>query len=464
MLKRKLKLKPQVKLILLLLLLATVIVVDTICFKRLSPRFLIDNYSKTYVLNYGDSSNKYTPSVCYGITSDCKEVDVQVKGEVDYNTLGEYKLEYTYTYKDKIYTIEQTVEVKDTEPPVISLNSENILVCPNGKIQNIDITVTDNYDEDIKDKLKSEVKDNKLYLSVTDSNNNTTEKIYDATIKDDEAPIININGSKNKTVIVGTKYTEEGATVTDNCSTPELNTSGSVDPNTLGTYIIKYTATDEANNTTTEERKVYVKNREAGSRVIYLTFDDGPGAYTNQLLDILKKYNVKVTFFVTGKGDDSIIKREYDEGHTVALHTNTHNYSYIYASQENYFEDLYAIRNRVKRITGVESNIIRFPGGTSNTVSKISMKELAKEVTNRGFYYFDWNVSSGDAGGTTTSDGVYNNVVSSLKSGASVVLQHDIKKFSVDAVERIIQYGLDNGYTFKALDETSPVVHHGANK
>ena len=464
MLKRKLKLKPEIKLLLLLLLLAIVIIGDTICFKKLSPHFLVSNYEKIYIQNYGDSTNKYSPSVCYGITSDCKDVDVQIKGEVDYNTLGTYELEYIYTYKDKTYTIDQTIEVKDTEPPVISLNKKDILVCPNGKIQKIDVTVIDNYDEDIKEKLKSEIKDNKLYLSVTDSNNNTTEKIFDATIKDDEAPKIKINGSKNKTIIIGSKYNDEGATVSDNCSTPELKTEGSVDPNTLGTYTIKYTATDEANNTSTEERKVYVKNKEAGSRVIYLTFDDGPGAYTNQLLDILKKYNVKVTFFVTGKGDDSIIKREYDEGHTVALHTNTHNYNYIYSSQENYFEDLYAIRNRVKRITGIESNIIRFPGGTSNTVSKISMRELAKEVTNRGFYYFDWNVSSGDAGGTTTSDGVYNNVISNLKSGSSVVLQHDIKKFSVDAVERIIQYGLDNGYTFKALDETSPVVHHGANK
>ena len=464
MLKRKLKLKPEVKLLLLLLLLAIVIIGDTICFKILSPHFLVSNYEKIYIQNYGDSTNKYSPSVCYGITSDCKDVDVQIKGEVDYNTLGTYELEYIYTYKDKTYTIDQTIEVKDTEPPVISLNKKDILVCPNGKIQNIDVTVIDNYDEDIKEKLKSEIKDNKLYLSVTDSNNNTTEKIFDATIKDDEAPKIKINGSKNKTIIIGSKYNDEGATVSDNCSTPELKTEGSVDPNTLGTYTIKYTATDGENNTSTEERKVYVKNKEAGSRVIYLTFDDGPGAYTNQLLDILKKYNVKVTFFVTGKGDDSIIKREYDEGHTVALHTNTHNYNYIYSSQENYFEDLYAIRNRVKRITGIESNIIRFPGGTSNTVSKISMRELAKEVTNRGFYYFDWNVSSGDAGGTTTSDGVYNNVISNLKSGSSVVLQHDIKKFSVDAVERIIQYGLDNGYTFKALDETSPVVHHGANK
>ena len=464
MIRKKYKLKPGFKILFLLMFLIVVIVGDYICIKELTPHFLIANYQKEYILNYGDSSTKYSPSVCYGIVSDCKNVEVFVTGEVDPNRIGEYNLVYTYAYENKLYTINQTVEVKDTEAPNITLNDDEIKVCPNGKIQKLDITVTDNYDQDIKDKVKTEIKDNKLYVSVTDSNNNTKEEIYDAIIKDDEKPKIELNGSSNKTVIVGTNYKEEGAKVTDNCDSPELQTSGTVDTSKVGTYTIKYSATDNSNNKSEIERKVKVKNREEGSRVIYLTFDDGPGAYTNQLLDILKKYNVKVTFFVTGKGDDSIIKREYDEGHTVALHTNTHNYSYIYASQDNYFEDLYTIRNRVKRITGMESNIIRFPGGTSNTVSKISMRELAKEVTNRGFYYFDWNVSSGDAGGTTTADGVYNNVVNNLKSGASVVLQHDIKKFSVDAVERIIQYGLENGYTFKALDETSPVVHHGANK
>ena len=464
MIRRRLRLKPGFKILFLFMFLSVIVVGDYICIKELTPHFLVANYEKEYVLNYGDSTTKYSPSVCYGIVSDCKSVEASVQGDVDYNTLGTYKLEYTYKYLDKTYVIDQLVEVKDTEAPTITLNDDEIKVCPNGKIQKLDITISDNYDKDIKDKLKTEIRDNKLYLSITDSNNNTKEEIYDAIIKDDEAPKININGSSNKTVIVGLNYTEEGATVTDNCDSPEVKTSGTVDTSTVGTYTIKYSATDNSNNTSTVERKVKVKNHEAGSRVIYLTFDDGPGAYTNHLLDILKKYNVKVTFFVTGNGDDSVIKREYDEGHTVALHTNTHNYSYIYASQANYFEDLYAVRNRVKRITGVESNIIRFPGGTSNTVSKISMKELAKEVTNRGFYYFDWNVSSGDAGGTTTADGVYNNVINGLKAGSSVVLQHDIKKYSVDAVERIIQYGLTNGYTFKALDETSPVVHHGANK
>ena len=460
----RLKLKPKVKAFLLLLFFIAVLLIDNYCFMKLSPNWIVKNYQKNIVLNYGDSNTKYSPSVCYGIKSDCHEVETIITGEVDYNTIGEYNLVYTYSYNNKLYTINQVIEVKDTEAPSITLNDEDVKACPNGKIIKLDIDVSDNFDKDIKDKIKTEIKDNKLLVIVEDSNSNKTEKEFDAIIEDKEAPKITINGSKNKTVIVGTKYNEEGATVTDNCDQPEIITEGSVDPNTLGTYKIKYTATDNSNNKTTEERTVNVKNRTTGSRVIYLTFDDGPGAYTGYLLDILKKYNVKATFFVTGKGDDALIKREYDEGHKVALHTNTHNYSYIYASQENYFEDLYAVRARVKRITGYESNIIRFPGGTSNTVSKISMRELAKEVTNRGFYYFDWNVSSGDAGGTTTSDGVYNNVVSNLKSGASVVLQHDIKKFSVEAVERIIQYGLENGYTFATLDETSPVVHHGANK
>jgi peptidoglycan/xylan/chitin deacetylase (PgdA/CDA1 family) len=197
--------------------------------------------------------------------------------------------------------------------------------------------------------------------------------------------------------------------------------------------------------------------------VIYLTFDDGPGAYTGQLLDVLKKYNVKATFFVTCKGDDSLIKREYDEGHTVALYTCSHNYSQIYASYNAYFKDLDQVKARVKRITGYDANIIRFPGGTSNGVSpNISMKSLAKQVLDKGYYYFDWNVSSGDAGGQTTSYGVYYAVINSLKSGSSVVLQHDIKKFSVEAVERIIQYGQANGYTFERLREDSPKIRHGA--
>ena len=203
--------------------------------------------------------------------------------------------------------------------------------------------------------------------------------------------------------------------------------------------------------------------------IIYLTFDDGPGDYTNALLDILAKYEVKATFFVTGRGDDATIKREHDEGHTVALHTWSHNYAYLYANVDNYFADLNQVSERVKNITGEESKLIRFPGGSSNTVStrydgrKRIMTTLTREVEARGYQYFDWNVDSDDAGRAKDSDTVFTNVANRLKPGPNVVLQHDIKPYSVEAVERIIQYGEANGYVFEPLTKDSPTVHHGVN-
>ena len=211
-------------------------------------------------------------------------------------------------------------------------------------------------------------------------------------------------------------------------------------------------------------------NDNSGTRgIIYLTFDDGPGPYTARLLDILKANGIKVTFFVTGAGDDSLIRREYDEGHAIGLHTWSHRYEIVYSSVESYFNDLQLVHDRVFNITGLDSRIIRFPGGSSNLVSarydngiKI-MSILTDEVGKRGYTYFDWNVVSGDAGGATTADEVYNNVTAHLKDGNNVVLQHDIKDFSVDAVERIISYGKSNGFSFEALDQNSPTMHHGVN-
>ena len=210
-------------------------------------------------------------------------------------------------------------------------------------------------------------------------------------------------------------------------------------------------------------------NFERNIGTIYLTFDDGPGEHTDRLLDILKKYDVKATFFVTGRGDDVTILREYQEGHTVALHTFSHDYAYIYSSVENYFNDLGKVAERVKNITGEDAKIIRFPGGASNTVSKKYdskiriMSILTQEVLNRGYVYFDWNVDSDDAGRADTEDKVFVNVAAHLKEGTNVVLQHDIRSYSVDAVERIIEYGKANGYDFKALEEDSPIVRHGVN-
>ena len=284
---------------------------------------------------------------------------------------------------------------------------------------------------------------------------------------DDTPPVITLKGGEVESVAVNSEYKDAGVEAWDVRGETTVATEGVVDTAMVGEYVIKYFATDESGNVATAERKVKVVNP---SGMIYLTFDDGPGPYTAALLDVLAKYNVKATFFVTGAGDDSLIAREYDEGHAVGLHTLSHNYAYIYASTANFWADLTAVQERVKNITGHTSYLMRFPGGSSNLVSRRYdggshiMSRLVDEVTNQGFTYFDWNVTSGDAANAKSADAVYTNVINALKyGGSSVVLQHDIKGFSVDAVERIIQFGLENGFIFDKLDASSFTAHHGVN-
>ena len=284
---------------------------------------------------------------------------------------------------------------------------------------------------------------------------------------DETPPVVALNGDEVVKVATGAAYHDAGVEAYDIRSEVTVETEGMVNTAEPGEYVLKYIVKDEAGNQTEVERKVIV---EQASGVIYLTFDDGPGVYTAELLDVLAKYNVKVTFFVTGMGEDDLIAREYNEGHTVALHTNSHDYAYVYSSVDNYFADLYQVQERVKNITGQTATLIRFPGGSSNLVSARYdggahiMSTLVDEVQKRGFTYFDWNVTSGDAGGARTADEVYENVVDRLIwGGDSVVLQHDIKEFSVEAVERIIQYGLEHGFAFARLEPGSFTAHHGVN-
>ncbi len=285
---------------------------------------------------------------------------------------------------------------------------------------------------------------------------------------DHEPPVITLNGDQEIAIKKNHTYEEAGATVVDDCDEVELTQTGEVDTSKVGTYKITYSASDNSNNQATVTRTVNIIPEYRGT--IYLTFDDGPGNYTAELLDILAKYDVKATFFVTGYGSDEMIVREYNEGHAIGLHTASHNYATIYQSVDAFFEDLYRVQNRVKNLTGYTSYLMRFPGGSSNTVSfrydggTHIMSKLVKAVVERGFTYFDWNVSSGDAGNTTSSDAVFENVVYALKEGgSSVVLQHDVKGFSVAAVERIIKFGLNNGYVFDKLDASCFTAHHRVN-
>ena len=415
-------------------------------------------------------------TACYGNLFGCKEVKYSVIGKVDNKKLGTYKIKYKVTYKNETKTLTRTVKVVDKTAPKLTINTKEFTVCPNGKTKKYDYKAEDNFDGDLTDKVIVKAEYDKLVFSVKDSSDNVTKKSFIYQKSDTENPTISLNGSDTEYVLIGEGYNEQGVNVSDDCDdtvASKVNTSGSVNPNQPGKYTINYEVTDESGNSAKITRNVvvYQKNVDVmpSEKTIYLTFDDGPGAHTERLLDVLKKYNVKVTFFVTNQypAYDSMIKRAYDEGHAIGLHSYTHNYSYVYSSVDNYFADLKNISDKVKSLTGVESKLVRFPGGGSNTVSrKYSpgiMSTLANELESRGYKYFDWNVVSGDAGETKSTDQIIYNVTSSLRDSYSIVLQHDVKSYSVDAVEAIIQYGLTHGYHFAPLDVTSPGAHQRIN-
>ena len=393
--------------------------------------------------------------------------DVKVSGSVNPKKLGTYEITYEVGSGILKRKVVRKVKVKDNEKPKMEINKDDIYLCPGADFVSEKVKASDNYDGDLSKKVKSIINKDKTLVTyiVKDSSGNEKKVSKKIIYKDKEGPEITLEGNEEMFVTVGNGFNDPGAKATDKCDgNIEVKTSGSVDTSKNGDYTITYSAKDKAGNESKKTRKVTVT-----SGVIYLTFDDGPqDGTTNVILDILKEEGVKATFFVTNKGPDSLIKREYDEGHTVALHTASHDYALIYSSDENYFNDLYSVQDRVKRITGYESKIMRFPGGASNTVSRRYsngiMSRLTQEVVNRGFKYYDWNVSSGDAGSTTQASGVYSNVVNSLsRERPNMVLMHDIKPYTRDAIRDIIHYGKEHGYSFEKITMDTEMITQRVN-
>ena len=253
--------------------------------------------------------------------------------------------------------------------------------------------------------------------------------------------------------------------------------SSQVDTNQVGVYNVVYTVTDRAGNSHSYTKKVTVSQKsvsnhgQSGNKVVYLTFDDGPSENTAQILNILDKYHAKATFFVTGNGQkyNYLIKEAHNKGHTIGLHTYTHNYSKVYASVDAYFNDLNKVGEMVKGLIGFIPKYIRFPGGGSNMVSKKYtpgiMTTLVSEVQNRGYQYYDWNASTGDASGNNIA--VHKLVKEATSSHANniMILAHDTKAKSttVQALPKIIEHYQGLGYTFKAIDDNSYAPHHKVN-
>lgn len=396
--------------------------------------------------------------------------EITVEGSVDTSVVGEYTITYRTAYWNHTQTVVRTIHVVDTQIPVISLTSiPGHYTLPGWEYEEEGYSAYDDYDGDLTDKVQRTVTEGEVIYSVSDSSGNQTAASRGIFYDDPVPPVITLVDGAEISIYPGTEYVDPGFTAIDNCDgdiTQNVTVTGSVDIWLPGTYQYEYTVTDSSGNVATAVRNVTVQAvRYTGGtngKVICLTFDDGPSNYTGYLLDVLKKYNVKATFFVVNTGAIGIIGRTAAEGHTVAIHSATHRYEQIYSSEEAYFADLYLMRDTITALTGKKPKLVRFPGGTSNSVSKFNpgiMTRLTQALREKGFVYCDWNVGSKDASGATTMQEVFDNVTKGVsKRDYSIVLQHDTKEYSVQAVERIIVWGIVNGYSFWKLTENSALI------
>ncbi len=200
---------------------------------------------------------------------------------------------------------------------------------------------------------------------------------------------------------------------------------------------------------------------------VYLTFDDGPSENTAKILDILKEQNIKATFFVIGQEDEeskALYRRIVAEGHTLGMHSFSHKYDVIYKSLDAFKEDMEHLQSYLKEVTGVTPTIMRFPGGSSNKVSNVDIKELIQYVNEQGITYFDWNVVSGDATSQVyTPDELVENVMNDVvKYDTSVVLMHDTsaKASTVDALQPMIEQLQALGADLLPIDDNTKPIQH----
>ena len=200
---------------------------------------------------------------------------------------------------------------------------------------------------------------------------------------------------------------------------------------------------------------------------VYLTFDDGPSKETEKILDILKKRQVKATFFSIGR-DDAFSKKMYQrivkEGHTLGMHSYSHQYKEIYQSMDAFQADYERISNCLTAATGIKPLYYRFPGGSTEVTEKLQMTDLDAYFNAQGASYFDWNVI---AANNTTDDVSVNKMVDSVMNGValydtSIVLMYDSvdRKMTAKSLDSILDYLLKNGYEILPIDENTIPIHH----
>lgn len=410
------------------------------------------------------------------------KLKVKSDGKVNTDKLGEYKTTHSIKFLNKTAEAQRTVTVIDTQAPIINIEHPDFIFNFEGTPATPeDITISfnaiDNYDGDLTAHVQKTVEDKICKLTVTDTSGNTATAEINIVYNDGVNPTIALTGPSTVYAFAEKGYTEAGYSAKDNLDgdiTSLVKVREYPDAIDATIYYREYSVSDAAGNTAKVTRKIIVygsktaedyKDVVATGKTVYLTFDDGPGAYTEKLLGYLDRYGVKATFFVTNQFPryQHLIKESYNRGHKIAIHTLTHQWS-VYNSVDSFMADFNGIQNVILEQTGKETNIFRFPGGTNNAISKSHCKgimtQLSNLLTEQGYTYFDWNVDCNDSRDKDSQRIITDTISQISRKSNAVVLMHDIKNQTVEAVPAIIEHCLQNGYTFKTLDENSPAVRY----
>lgn len=252
----------------------------------------------------------------------------------------------------------------------------------------------------------------------------------------------------------------------------QVQTQGQVVSWKPGEYELRYSFVDSEGCRLQRERRVRVVPAELPEtvqreKVVYLSFDDGPCQNTREVLELLEKYDAKASFFVilNQKKYLDLLPEIREAGHSIGIHAYKHPYEWLYLSEESFFEDFMRAQEILYDYTGSYACISRFPGGsrTANGYLSVKMEDGWKGVEQRladmGIRYYDWNMQI-EASRSGSSEQTFQNFCQMLpEQSVPIVLQHDTRDYSVKALEKILQWGTENGYRFEAMDNTVPEVH-----
>lgn len=224
------------------------------------------------------------------------------------------------------------------------------------------------------------------------------------------------------------------------------------------THVIEF---EEPKKQTQDIREQISNIYHSDTKRVFLTFDDGPSKIVTPLiLDLLKQENIKATFFLLGSRvelNPDIVKREYDEGHYIANHGYSHNYTSIYQTPQSVVDEFNATEGAIKNALGNQeynSYLFRFPGGMPGGKHAQLKAEAAQILEQNGVAHLDWNALTSDAAGAKTSEEMLQNAINTIgEKNSVVILMHDAgdKILTYEMLPNLISYLREKGYEFKNM-------------